>query len=118
METTMMQATINVTHTIENNHRSLVTRFLAWADDQEKNRFGWVAGILSAHGCVITPVVILLVALAGMNLVLFMIAMAAMGLCLVTNLAAMPTKVTIPAFFISLLIDLGVVAACLYHLFE
>lgn len=32
---------------------------------------------------------------------------------LVTNLAAMPTKYTIPAFFISIVMDLVIVASCL-----
>ena len=36
-----------------------------------------------------------------------------MAMALVTNLAAMPTKVTIPIFFLSVLIDIAVIASCL-----
>jgi hypothetical protein len=43
-----------------------------------------------------------------------MTGMVAMGIALVTNLAAMPTKVTIPAFLFSVLIDITVIAACVF----
>jgi hypothetical protein len=32
-----------------------------------------------------------------------------MGMCLVTNLAALPTKITLPIFFLSLVIDLAII---------
>ena len=54
---------------------------------------------------------VLLVAASGNSMVLWGFAIGAMAMCLVTNLAAMPTKVTIPVFFISIVIDLGVIAA-------
>jgi hypothetical protein len=34
-----------------------------------------------------------------------------MAMTVVTNLAAMPTRVTIPIFFLSVLIDLGIIIA-------
>lgn len=55
------------------------------------------------------------VLLAGTNLTLFIIAIAAMGMSLVTNLAAMPTKTTIPVFVLSILIDLAVIGIALTH---
>jgi hypothetical protein len=55
------------------------------------------------------------VLLAGTNLALFVTAIVAMGLSLVTNLAAMPTKITIPVFILSVLIDFVVVAIALAH---
>ena len=48
----------------------------------------------------------------GNNLYLFVVAIAAMGMTLVTNLAALPTKITIPLFILSLLIDLGIIISC------
>jgi hypothetical protein len=36
-----------------------------------------------------------------------------MGACLVVNLAALPTKITIPVFFISVLIDLVIIISCI-----
>lgn len=55
------------------------------------------------------------VLLAGANLTLFIVAIAAMGMSLVTNLAAMPTKITIPVFALSILIDLVVAGIALAH---
>jgi hypothetical protein len=48
----------------------------------------------------------------GNNLYLFVLATAAMGMTLVTNLAALPTKITLPVFVLSILIDLGIVISC------
>ncbi|MDB5253106.1 MAG: hypothetical protein JWP27_2275 [Flaviaesturariibacter sp.] len=86
---------------------------MRWATRQETYHFGWIGAILALHGCVITPVTVLIIAFTGMNLALFITAMAAMGLALTTNLAAMPTKITIPAFFLSVLVDVAVIVACL-----
>lgn len=55
------------------------------------------------------------VLLAGTNLTLFIVAIVAMGMSLVTNLAAMPTKITIPVFVLSVIIDLVVVGLALVH---
>lgn len=55
------------------------------------------------------------VLLAGTNLTLFIVAIVAMGMSLVTNLAAMPTKITIPVFVLSVIIDLVVVGLALAH---
>ena len=50
----------------------------------------------------------------GNNLYLFVLAIAAMGMTLVTNLAALPTKITIPVFVLSILIDLAIVISCVF----
>lgn len=72
----------------------------------------WLALALGGHGCVLTPLTILLVvAFTGLNLALFLTALGAMALALVVNLAAMPTKYTIPAFFLSVMIDIAVISA-------
>jgi hypothetical protein len=61
---------------------------------------------------------VMAVLLAGTNLTLFLIAIVAMGMSLVTNLAAMPTKITIPIFVLSILLDLLVVGVALSHGFS
>ena len=35
-----------------------------------------------------------------------------MGMALVTNPAAMPTKIVIPVFFLSVLMDVAIIAIC------
>jgi hypothetical protein len=57
---------------------------------------------------------ILAVVMAGNSLGLFMTATAAMAITLIVNLAALPTKITIPVFLFTILVDLGIIAACAY----
>jgi hypothetical protein len=92
---------------------SVLTRFTNWCNRQEKYRFGWLAIIITIHGCILTPITILSIALCGNNFVLWGIAIGAMAMSLVTNLAAMPTKVTIPVFLFSVLLDLVVIVSAL-----
>ena len=92
---------------------SVFTRFINWCNDQQEDRLLWLGVALAGHGCVITPLTIMAVLLAGTNLVLFVLALVAMGMALVTNLAALPTKITIPVFVLSIVIDLAIIAACI-----
>jgi hypothetical protein len=91
-----------------------LTRFMNWSRNQEDNRIMWVGIALVLHGCVLTPLTVMAVAFTGMNLILFMAAIIAIGMALVTNLAAMSTKVTVPVFFLSVVIDLVIVIASLF----
>lgn len=86
-------------------------KFIAWCDSQEEYRFGWLAGIVAGHGCIITPLVILVITLSGNSFILWPLAILAMAVPLVSNLAAMPTRITIPVFFTSLLVDAGIIVA-------
>lgn len=88
-------------------------KFFKWCSAQEKNRFGWLAFSLAAQGCIIAPVVMFAIGITGNSLVLWMSAMIAMGMVLVVNLAAMPAKITIPTFALSIVIDIAIVLTCL-----
>ncbi|MBK5272981.1 MAG: hypothetical protein JJE22_18425 [Bacteroidia bacterium] len=92
----------------------LLSRFISWCKSQGKNRFGWVAVIIISHGCVITPLTLFAIILAGNNFLFWGMATAAMGMSLVSNLAALPTKITIPIYFLSLVIDLVIVINCIF----
>ena len=89
--------------------QSVVSKFIAWCQSEEKNRFGWLGLILASHGCVITPITLFTIFLAGNSIVLWGVAMGAMGIALITNLAALPTKITIPVFVFSLIVDLAII---------
>ena len=93
---------------------SLVTRFITWCKQQEESRLLWLGVILAAHGCILTPLTVMAVMFTGNNLYLFVFAIAAMGMTLVTNLAALPTKITIPVFVLSILIDVAIVVASVF----
>ena len=111
METTFNQSTI----TAAGEHKvSLFKKFMNWCQGQEKNRLLWLGIVLTTHGCIITPITIMAVLFAGNSMFLFIAALTAMGASLVTNLAAMPTKITIPVFILSTLIDIAIIFSCVF----
>jgi hypothetical protein len=88
-------------------------RFINWADSQEEHRFGWTAFAITAHGCAFTIFTIVMILLAGNPFILWPFAIGAMAVCLITNLSALPTKITIPVLFFSILVDVVIVAICI-----
>ncbi|MGV3528993.1 MAG: hypothetical protein ACO1OO_08875 [Flavisolibacter sp.] len=101
-----------ITTSLENTEKlSLIQRFRNYCASQEKNRLMWLGIALAAHGCVLTPVTLMAVLMAGSNFILFIAALVAMGVSLVTHLAAMSTKVTIPVFVFSVLMDVAIIIA-------
>jgi hypothetical protein len=105
----LQQHTYTFPHSQATERKSLVQRFLTWCKGQDNNRLTWLAVILTGHGCIITPLTVMFIMITGNNPVLWPVAIAAMGMCLVTNLAALPTKITIPVFLLSLVIDLAII---------
>jgi hypothetical protein len=108
---TIMNQTISTTYSGVSNNTSIWTKFMNYCEGQEDNRLMWVGIALAAHGCILTPITIMITLFAGPNFALFMAGMVAMGIALVTNLAAMPTRITIPAFALSIIIDLFVIVS-------
>jgi hypothetical protein len=100
------------------NRTSLWKRFINWADGQEEHRFGWAAFAIAGHGCVFTIITSLMVLFTGNHFIFWPFVIVAMAACVVVNLAAMPTKITIPVFFFSLLIDLVIIATCITNGFN
>lgn len=116
MQTTFNQ-TLTTRYSRTSSPASLWKRFLNYCNEQERHRLLWVGVILAVHGCALTPLTVMATLFAGPNFLLFMTAMVSMGIALVTNLAAMPTKVTIPAFALSLLIDILILFSCVVLVF-
>ena len=98
--------------------QSLFSQFITWCKGQEQYRFGWLAVIIAGHGCVLTPVTLLAIVLSGNSIVLWMACMGAMAAALITNLAAMPTKITIPVFLLTVLIDLTIIGYSITSIFN
>ena len=97
------------------SHVSLWTRFVNWTVSEEKNRLLWLAIALAGHACFITIVTLFAIMFSGNNFVFWIFAMSGMVACLVVNLAALPTKITIPVFIMSVLIDAIIIALCIAH---
>src|SRR4051794_29425314 len=109
MASTIYHQSIPVHYTDKTSSVSLITKFIDWSKGQQDNRLLWLGIALAGHGCVFTPLTVMAVLLAGTNLTLFILAIVAMGMALVTNLAALPTKITIPVLVLSVLMDIAIV---------
>ena len=92
---------------------SLWKKFLDWCDSQEKNRLGWLAAAITIHGCILTILTMFAVILAGNHFIFWPFVIGGMGITLIVNLAAMPTKITIPVFFFSVLVDVLIIISCI-----
>ncbi len=88
---------------------SLWKRFLNWTDEQQSSRFLWMAFIILGHSIIFTPFALAVVYFSGNHFFYWPITIIAMMACLVVNLSGLPTKVTIPVFFISLIVDLVII---------
>jgi hypothetical protein len=100
---------IFVSHESARSLHSLVNRFLEWSSDQQENRIAWQGINLLAFGCFFTPLTILMISLSGTNLFLIMTALVAVEINLVANLTTMPTKITIPVFFLAVIADITII---------
>ena len=92
---------------------SWISQFLTWCENQNENRLAWLAIALGVHGCFITPFTVMAILVSGAGFGFFMAALTAMAMSLVTNLAALPTRVTIPVFFFSIAMDLFLIIAAI-----
>jgi hypothetical protein len=99
-------------YTEKTSSPSLISKFIHWCEGQQENRLLWLGIALAGHGCILTPLTVMAVLLAGTNLTLFMLALVAMAISLVTNLAALPTRITIPALAFTVLMDIAIVIYC------
>lgn len=100
--------TVAVTHLSQAGQPSLFTKFMTWCQNQQEDRLLWLGIALAGHGCVITPITVFFIVMAGLSFPLFMIALLSMAMALVANLAALPTKITIPVLLLSVLVDAAV----------
>ena len=110
---TVLQQSYARPYTQEVSKLSTWTRFITWCKHQEESRFLWLGIALATHACFITPLTLFVVMSTGNSPVLFSFAIAAMAMTLVTNLAALPTKITIPTFALSIILDIAIIAAAL-----
>ena len=94
--------------TVSNN---LWKKFIDYSEKQQFNRLLWLAIGLAGHGTFFTILTLAVVILTGNLFSLFAIACFAMVAVVIVNLAALPTKVTIPVLAFSVLADLAVIIA-------
>ena len=110
METTIKNL---YAHSVDSTTVSPWKKFISWCDSQEKYRLGWLAAAITLHGCVLTIFTMFVVIFVGNHFIFWPFIIGGMGITLVVNLAAMPTKITIPVFFFSVLMDLLIIISCI-----
>ncbi|HTS45427.1 MAG TPA: hypothetical protein VMH01_13600 [Puia sp.] len=95
--------------------KSALILFFAWCANQDaENHIGWVGASITMMSAIVFPLTMGIIMLNGAVFGLIAAAMAALVLVVVTNLAAMSTKYTIPFFFLGILIDLVVIFASFF----
>ena len=91
----------------------IVSKFLNWCEAQESNRFLWmVLAFFAQIGATVPLTAVAILFLAGNNFVLWIIMAAVNVPVLVLNLAAMPTKTTLPFLFFSWLTQAVIILYC------
>lgn len=98
-------------HTIR--RESFLTRFLRWCNSQETNRFLWLGVTFFGQIGLALPVAAFSILFFGDNNFLLWIIICVVNLpTLVLNLAALPTKITLPFLFFAWLTEAAVVLYC------
>ena len=92
------------------------TRFDRFVKNQEKYRFLWMIVPVVGECCVLTPGVLAIIFYSNSGLVPLLFCVASVMVVFVTNLAAMPLKITLPALALSFLTDALIVLFCLVRL--
>src|SRR5690242_3161062 len=93
-------------------------KFIHWSVRQGEYRLGWAVFIIAGHGCVFTTLTALSVLLTGNHFIFWPFVIGSMIMAVLVVIAGMPTKIMIPIFFFSLLIDLIVITTCLLNGFH
>jgi uncharacterized membrane protein (UPF0136 family) len=90
-------------------------RFIQWATQEDlEHHIAWVGGSITAMTAIVFPLTMAAILMNGAIFGLIIVAMLSLVLVVTTNLAAMPTRYTIPFFFMGILIDVGVVVASFF----
>lgn len=94
--------------------QTLLSKFVAWCEAQESNRFLWLAVALFAQIGLTLPLTAVFIVFFGGNNFLWWIILATVNIpVLVLNLAAFPTKTTLPFLFFGWLTQAVIIACCI-----
>lgn len=107
---TIINPTLQQSYVRNSSGNSIFAKFIHWCNGQQEHRLLWLGLALGVHGCFFAPLTILIIGITGFSFPLIMIALSAMAMALIVNLAALPTKITVPVLILSVLVDLAVIA--------
>jgi len=86
-------------------------KFMAFCEQQQENRLAWTAFTIAAQACLVVTMTLLSVYCNGNPFVLWIPVILSSFVIEVSNLMALPTKITIPIFCLSVLLNVGVIIA-------
>jgi hypothetical protein len=90
--------------------KTLISKFIDWATEEEAEyHIAWVGASVTSMSAIFFPLTMTIVLFNGALFGLIIAAMASLVLVVITNLAAMPVKYTIPFFVLGVLVDIGVI---------
>ena len=96
------------------HEENFFAKFLAWCDTQKSNHFLWLALSFFAQIGLTLPITAVFIVFFGGNNMLLWIIMAAINVpVLVLNLAALPTKTTLPFIFFGWLTQAVIIMYCI-----
>jgi hypothetical protein len=90
-------------------NKSIFNRFFTWTKQEEKNHIAWVGISITAMTAVFFPITMAAILFNGAVFKLIVGAMISLAMVVITNLAALPTKYTIPAFLTGIVMDIGLI---------
>ena len=93
---------------------NIFTKFITWCAAQESNRFLWLAVSFFAQVGLTLPLTAYCIVLFGDNNLLLWILIGAVNVpVMVVNLAALPTKTTLPFLFFGWLTQATIIMYCI-----
>jgi hypothetical protein len=99
---------------LENQQSSVLAHFLNWSEKEEKNRIAWLGISITLMTAVFFPLTMVSILMHGVSFKLIIGAMFSLILVVIPNLAALPTRYTIPAFATGVVIDLLLIMASFF----
>jgi len=97
---------------VSKQKKSLIANFIQWAtNEDEEHHIAWVGASITAMAAVFFPLTMSVILLNGAAFGLIITAMISLSLVVITNLAALPTRYTIPFFLLGIFIDAGAIIA-------
>jgi hypothetical protein len=91
---------------VQRNRGSVFTRLIDWTKKEEKNHIAWVGISITAMSAVFFPITMSATLFNGAVFSLIVGAIISLAGVVIMNLAALPTKYTIPAFLLGILMDI------------
>jgi hypothetical protein len=94
---------------LQATNKSVYSRFASWTKQEEKNHIAWVGISITAMTAVFFPITMAAILFNGAVFKLIIGAMISLSLVVITNLASLPTKYTIPAFLTGIILDMALI---------